>query len=259
MDKFRRMARLIKEDKRSFMVAIDHGTNAGVVPGLEDPGNSIAAVARGGADAIIANMGIAKFFCRELASMGWVARLDLPPTALGKGHDSRVAFQVEYAVKAGAEAVIINGGQGPGVEEISLPAISEAVMRADEFGIPVIGEMVPGGFDADPSYRTVENVAMGVRIAGELGVDLIKTPYMEGFDKVVQASYCPVLVLGGVKTNDPLKFFQSIKDAMDQGAAGVAIGRNVWGADNPEIMAKAMTAIIHNQAKPEEALAILNG
>jgi DhnA family fructose-bisphosphate aldolase class Ia len=259
MDKFRRMSRIMREDGRSFIVAMDHGTNAGAVVGLERPGEALASVAAGGADAIIANMGFAKRYSRELACVGWVARLDLPPTALGEGHESRVAYDVEYAVKLGADAVIINGGPGAGVEESSLPAISDAVMWADEYGIPVIGEIVPGGFDSDPSYKTVENLALGVRLASELGVDMIKTPYLEGFEKIAEASYCPVVVLGGAKTGDTEKFFDSIKDAMDCGAAGVAIGRNVWGAEKPELMASALNAIIHEGADGKRAAKIFGG
>jgi DhnA family fructose-bisphosphate aldolase class Ia len=163
---------------------------------------------------------------------------------------------VEYAVKLGADAVIINGGPGAGVEESSLPAISAAVMRADEYGLPVIGEIVPGGFDSDPSFRTVEHIALGVRLASELGVDIIKTPYLPGFERIAESSYCPVVVLGGVKTKDTVKFLESIKDAMDAGAAGVAIGRNVWGAERPERMAAALAAIIHDGADGERAAGI---
>jgi len=253
------MSRLMREDGRSFIVAMDHGTNAGAVAGLERAGEAVAAVAAGGADAIIANMGFAKRYAKELSHLGWVARLDLPPTALGGGHESRVAYDVEYAVKLGADAVIINGGPGVGVEESSLPAISDAVMWADEYGIPIIGEIVPGGFDSDPSYKTVENIALGVRLAGELGVDLIKTPYIEGFEKVAAASFCPVVVLGGAKTENTEKFFDSIKNAMDCGAAGVAIGRNVWGAEKPELMASALNAIIHDGADGKRAAGIFRG
>lgn len=258
MDKSRRMARIMQEDGHTFIVAMDHGTNAGAVAGLEEPSKAVQAVVKGGTDAIIANMGFAKRFSRELSRIGWVARLDLPPTALGSGHESRVAYDVEYAVRLGADAVIINGGPGVGVEESSLPAISEVVKRGDEFGLPVVGEIVPGGFDSDPSYRTVDNIALGVRLASELGVDLIKTPYMEGFDKIAAASFCPIVVLGGAKTKDTTKFFDSIKDAMDSGAVGVAIGRNVWGAEKPTLMAEALSAIIHSGADGKRAYEIFS-
>ncbi len=247
------------EDGHSFIVAMDHGTNAGAVAGLERPDEAVSAVLKGGADAIIANMGFAKRYAAQLARLGWIARLDLPPTALGSGHESRVAYDVEYAVKLGADAVIINGGPGVGVEESSLPAISDAVMWADEYGIPVIGEIVPGGFDSDPSYKTRENIALGVRLASELGVDLIKTPFIDGFEEVAAASFCPVVVLGGAKTKETEKFFDSIKGAMDGGAAGVAIGRNVWGAERPEAMAAALNAIIHEGADGKRAAEIYGG
>ena len=125
--------------------------------------------------------------------------------------------------------------------------------------MPVVGEVVPGGFDADAKYKTLDNLILGARIVSELGVDLIKIAYKQGFEKVVEGSFCPVLVLGGSKADNPEEFLMSIKDAINAGADGVAIGRNVWGADNPVNMTKALSAIIHGEVPVKEAVAILKG
>ena len=123
--------------------------------------------------------------------------------------------------------------------------------------MPVIGEMSPGGFDSDPEITTLENIKLGARIACELGCDMIKTIFKPGFRDVVEACSVPVVVLGGAKTNDDVAFLASIKEALDEGAAGVAIGRNVWGHSDPERMTKALNALIHKNATLEEATAIL--
>ena len=259
MDKTRRMNRIFRKDGKSLIVAMDHGTNAGAVKGLEQPGKVVEQLIEGGADAIIANMGFAKAFAAELSGAGLIARLDLPPTQLGSGHGSRIAFDMDYALKLGADGVIVNGAPGEGVEEETLPMIARVVAACDSAGMPVLGEMVPGGFDSDPSYRTLDNLVLSARIASELGVDFIKIGYKPGFEKVVAGCFCPVVVLGGAKSSDTREFLVSIKDAIDAGASGVAIGRNVWGAADPLGMTKALAAIIHHGADIDTAFAMIDG
>ncbi len=258
MDKIRRLRHIFKDDGRAFIVAMDHGTFSVPEKGLDKPAEVIKQVVDGGADAIITNLGFARKFARELAVVGLILRLDIPHTLLGKGHDSTLVFGIENALKVGADAVIVNSGPGKGVEEKTLPNMAAVVDECEGWGMPVVGEMVPGGFDSAPELRTLENVILGARIASELGVDFIKTLYKPGFEKVVEGSFVPVVVLGGVKTDDQAVFLSSIKDAIDQGAAGVAIGRNVWGAENPFNMSRALAAIIHDNAAVDKAVDILN-
>jgi fructose-bisphosphate aldolase / 2-amino-3,7-dideoxy-D-threo-hept-6-ulosonate synthase len=260
MGKTRRLNKILAKDGRSFVVAMDHGTFGGPVPGLEQPSRVIEQVVEGGANAILANPGFARKFAKEMAGTGFICRLDIPPTMAGPGvdHASRLVFDVDLALKLGADAVIVNGGPGEG-EKDSIAAIASVVKACEGTGMPVIGEVVPGGFDADPKYKTLENLILGARIVSELGVDLIKIAYMPGFEKVVEGAFCPLLVLGGSKSNDPAVFLASIKNAMTSGASGVAIGRNAWGADDPVNMTKALAAIIHGNVSIEEAVALLNG
>ena len=257
MDKTRRLNRIFRKDKKTLIIAIDHGTFNGAAPGLEDPGKVIEQMIEGGADAIIANIGVAMKYAAELSGTGLIARLDLPPTILGQGHDSRLAYNADLALHMGADAVIVNGGMGAGVEESTFRNIASIVSQCSQTGMPVVGEMVPGGFDADKSFRTLENIAMGARIACEMGVDFIKTPYMEGFSKVAAESFRPLVVLGGAKSDDTKGFLESIKQAINDGASGVAIGRNIWGAPDPLNMTKALCAIIHDNADTDSAMEYL--
>jgi DhnA family fructose-bisphosphate aldolase class Ia len=257
MGKIRRLKHIFRNDGKTLIVAMDHGSNAGPVAGIEDPRVAIQALVAGGADAIIANPGLAKTFEAELAGIGLIMRLDLPPTSIGSGHDSIVAYDVEFAVQLGADAVIVNGAPGAVIEKLTLPAVARVVQSCEAIGMPVLGEMVPGGFDADPSLKTVENLALSARIASELGVDFIKIAYKPGFEKVVKGCFCPVVVLGGSKSPDPKVFLASIKEAMDAGAKGIAVGRNIWGVENIYGMTRALSAIIHGNASVEEAFALL--
>ena len=257
MGKERRMNHIFGVDRKTLIVAMDHGTYNGASEGLEHPGKTIEQIIEGGADAALVNFGVARKFARELSSIGYIARLDLPPTYMGQGHESRLTFKAEYAMRMGADAVMVNVGQGIGVEEITYPHLAETISFCDSIGMPVCAEPVPGGFDAGKEFKTLDNIARGARIACEIGCDFIKTAYAPGFERVVNETFVPLVVLGGSKTNNEKEFLTSIKDAMDQGASGVAIGRNLWGIGNTINMTKALAAIVHRNVTVEEAYEIL--
>lgn len=257
MDKTRRLNRIFKKDKKTLIVAMDHGTFNGASPGLIRPGETINQLVEGGVDAILLNFGIARMFAEELSQTGYIARLDLPPTYMGQGHDSRMVYDIDYALYMGADAVMANVGQGVGVEEITYPQLAKTISYCDKVGMPVCSEPVPGGFDAGPDFKTLDNIARGARIACEIGCDFAKVGYAPGFERVVEETFVPLVVLGGSRTNDEKAFLSSIKDAMDSGASGVAIGRNVWGGGKTVSMTKALSAIVHKNVSLDEAYEIL--
>jgi DhnA family fructose-bisphosphate aldolase class Ia len=124
--------------------------------------------------------------------------------------------------------------------------------------MPVLTEMIPGGFDSGPEHRTQTNIALSVRVAAELGADFVKTPYTEGFEAVTCTCYVPVVILGGAKRGNERDMLADIKAAVEAGGSGVAIGRNIFQADDPAAMVAAVAAILHQDASVDEALAILN-
>ncbi len=260
MSTIRRMNRIFKKDGRALIVALDHGLLDGPCYGLEDPAETIAKIAAGGADAVLTSYGIARRFARELAPLGLILRGDGAATNLGKSSDgpsSSLFFHVEDGLRLGVDAFVVTALPGSAKEEATLENLASMVGMAHRWGVPVLGEMVPGGFDSGPEHRTQENIAMAARIGIELGADFIKTPYVAGFKAVTDACFRPVVILGGSKKGNEREMLQDIKAAVDAGGAGVAIGRNIFQADDPVAMTAAVAAILHQNASVEEAMALL--
>ena len=90
-----------------------------------------------------------------------------------------------------------------------------------------------------------------------MGADFIKTPYAPNFEQISKSTFIPVVILGGAKRGKEADMLKDIKAAVDAGANGVAIGRNIFQADDPVAMTRAISAIIHKDATVEEALLIL--
>ena len=255
--KIRRMGRIFKEDGRALIVAMDHCSFNGTNPGLECPGKTLEEIKEGGGDAVLVNFGVARKFERELSGLGYIARLDLPPTYMRKEHDSRLVFSAASALRLGADAVIINIGQGAGIEEKSFEGLAHTIEYCDTIGMPVCAETVPGGFDADSSFHALEHIAKGARIGNEIGCDFMKIRYVPGFEQIVKESFVPLVVLGGSRSENPKDFLQIVYDAVQSGASGIAAGRNVWGGGRTVQMVIALTAIIHKNANVDHAYDIL--
>jgi len=258
MGKVRRLERIFHSDGNTTIVAMDHPATSGPVEGLIKPADTIKKMIDGGADAILATIGTAKNFEKELARAGLIVRLDFPSSDIVSGvYDCELMIEVEEAVKAGADAVIITAGPGKDIERKTFKNISIVARECEKYGMPFIAEMYPGGFNAPPEMINISTLKLSARMAAEFGADMIKMPYRPGFEEVVEGCYLPIVVLGGAKTKSQDEFVASIWDAIRCGAKGVAIGRNIWGHSNPAGMLKALNSIVHDKSDVATALAFL--
>ena len=260
MTTMRRINRIFRPDGRALIVAMDHGLLDGPCKGLENPADTIAKIVTGGADAVLTSYGVARHFARDLASVGLILRADGGATSLGKSDGpSAVFFGVEEALRLGADAVAVTAFPGSPKEEATLERLAAMTGSAHAWGLAVLAEMVPGGFDSAPEHRTQETIALSARVGAELGADLIKTPYVSGFEVVTSTCYVPVVILGGAKRGSERDMLADVKAAVAAGGAGVAIGRNIFQADDPEAMTAAVVSILHHGASIDEAMVILEG
>ena len=256
----RRLNRIFAEDGRAVIVALDHGLIDGPCAGFERPGDTISAVVAGGADAILTSYGIAEAFASELSRVGLIVRSDGASTNLGSPSTGSVGqfFGAEAALRLGADALVVTALPGSDKEDETLENLAHTAAEAHKWGLPVLGEMVPGGFNSVAELRTTEAIALAARLGAELGADFIKAPYCENYGEVTSSTFAPVVILGGAKDGEE-SMLTTIRQALDEGARGVAIGRNVFQCDDPTAMTRAIVAIAHEEASVADALAVLRG
>ncbi len=254
----RRLNRIFRPDDRTLIVAFDHAMIDGPVKGMENPAYTLAQLVEGGADAILASYGLATRFAKEMARLGLILRLDGGGTTLSSMDGPGAQFYtVADALRLGADAVAVSAFPGASNEEASLEMLARVVSEAHAWGLPVMAEMVPGGFDSGPEFRTAESVALSARVAAELGADWVKIPYAEGFGKVTFGCYIPAVILGGAKKGSEREMLETIKASIQGGGVGVAVGRNIFQADNPALMTAAVASIIHRNASVDEVMDVL--
>ena len=240
----RRFHRLFGADGRSVVIAMDHSITDGALAGFENPEKVLEQVIAGGADAILTSIGIARHFSKQFKDIGLLIRCDGATSPLLE-HPRELIIGVDDVLSTGADAaaaMYIPGSVNGHNSTIYFPRLAT---EAHRWNIPVMAEALPYGFEVHPDARSVDAVADTCRMAAENGADIVKTFYTgesERFRKIIRSCYVPVLVLGGPKTHSDREFLASIRDALDAGAAGVVIGRNVWQAASPTAMTQALVA-----------------
>jgi class I fructose-bisphosphate aldolase len=217
-------------------------------------------VVAGGADAVLITPGLLKQFPRRLRSVGVILRVDGGSSQLRREPaEYRLLYSVEDALRLGADAVACMGFPGTPVESQTLANLATLAAPCQSWNVPLMAEMLPGGF-ANVEMHTTENIRLAARIGVELGADFIKTEFVgsvDDFKSVTESCYRPVLVLGGAKAKDERAFFTMIRTALDAGAAGVVVGRNVWSHPQPQAVVAALRGMIHQGASVDEALLVV--
>jgi len=166
---------------------------------------------------------------------------------------------VEKAVKIGADAVSVHVNVGSDMEPEMLETLGITSEICDEWGMPLIAMMYPRGEKIQDEHD-VEVVKLAARAGAELGADIIKTNYTgdpDTFSEVVNGCSVPVVIAGGPKVETNEQLLMMVKNAVNVGGAGVAIGRNIFQAESPRKTTRAISEIVHNNMDVEEALKII--
>ena len=264
-----RMGRLFNpESRRMVLVTVDHGICIKPMKEINDPVEVVRKVVEGGADAVLLTPGIARLAYREIVGSGTSLMLRIDGTATSIGPDltnDDLVCSVERGLRMGADAVATFGVIGIPREAQLSRKIGTTADACDRWGMPMLTEMIPPDilshqfedrakrkWPSDP-----EVVKYSARVAAELGADILKGYYTgdpKTFREVLE--YCPVpyVVLSGPASGDPEVFLKFVRQAMECGASGVSVGRNVWTYKDPAAMTRALCRIVHEEASVEEAM-----
>jgi class I fructose-bisphosphate aldolase len=243
----RRTARIFANDGKSVVLAFDHGMGGARHAGMKNPGQTLRDCISAGSDAVLITPGLARQFGEDLTSVGVVINLDI-----ASGNDA----------EAVREAMLLGVEMGkfifyPGSEAVpdSQARTRHMIVTAHDQGLPVMVEPIPVSFEARHAH-TPENIGSGAKIACEIGADVVKMQYSgdpESFAEIMEAVYRPVVILGGPNRGNLRGVLEDIRNAMDAGARGTTIGRNIWEAEAPERVIAALAALVHEDATVDQA------
>jgi putative autoinducer-2 (AI-2) aldolase len=249
-----RLARVFRPDTRrpgsmrTVMLAIDHGYFQGPTTGLERVDLSILPLLPW-ADALMTTRGMVRSTVPPASRVPIVLRASGGPSVLRELSDERVAVGMEDAARINAAAVAVQVFVGGEFETQSVRNMTRLVDAGQRYGIPVLAVTAVG----KELTRDARYLRLATRICAELGAHVVKTYYCEpDFDTVAAACPVPLVMAGGKKLPERDALTMAYR-AIENGAAGVDMGRNIFQSDTPQAMIRAVGAVVHESAKPEDA------
>ncbi|MBP1986828.1 2-amino-3,7-dideoxy-D-threo-hept-6-ulosonate synthase [Halolamina salifodinae] len=247
----------IGTDGKMLNVPMDHGITIGATDGLKDIESTIDQVTAAGADSVLTQKGLADRVHPNKNGAGYVIHLNASTTLGPDSNDKRLTGTVKEAVQRGADAVSLHLNVGSDYEPKQIEDLAGVVQSAAELGVPVLAMTYARGPGIDE--ENPDQLAHAARLGEELGADIIKTGYSgdpESFEQVVDATARPVIAAGGSPRPDR-EMLTQVRGVMDAGAVGVSMGRSVFQHEDPGAMTAAVSAIVHEDASLEEAVAEL--
>lgn len=244
-----RLARIFRpETGRTVMLAFDHGYFQGPATGLERIDVTILPIA-GEADALMLTRGILRSTVPSSYQNGIVVRASGGPSILKELSNERLALDMEDAARMGAHAVAVQVFVGGEFETQSVENMTRLVDAGYRTGIPVLGVTAVG----NELTRDARYLGLATRICAELGAQFVKTYYVEqGFEQVTAGCPVPVVMAGGKKLPEFDALTMAYR-AIQEGAAGVDMGRNIFQSASPSAMIQAVRKVVHEDATPGEA------
>lgn len=244
-----RLARVFRPDtRRTVMLAIDHGYFQGPTTGLERVDLTILPLLPY-ADALMTTRGMVRSTVPPASRTPIVLRASGGPSILRELSDERIAVGMEDAARINAAAVAVQVFVGGEFETQSVRNMTRLVDAGQRYGIPVLAVTAVG----HELTRDARYLRLATRMCAELGAHFVKTYYCEpGFETVTAACPVPLVMAGGKKLPERDALTMAYR-AIENGAAGVDMGRNIFQSDTPRAMIRAVGAVVHESLKPEDA------
>ena len=248
-----RMSRIFNKDSgNTVMLAFDHGYIMGPTSGLERIDLTIVPLMEY-ADCLMCTRGVLRSCVPPEVNKPISLRTSAGTTVLTELNKECI-IDIEEAIRLNASAMAVMVSIGGKYEAGTVRNLVKTADYGARYGIPTLGVTAVG----KELVRDSRYLSMAARVCAENGATFVKTYFCDkGFEKVCAACPVPIVIAGGKKLpeNEALELAYQ---AIQQGAAGVDMGRNVFQADDPVAMIQAVRAVVHKNEKPEQALQLYN-
>lgn len=233
---------------KTVMLAFDHGYIMGPTSGLERIDLSIVPLIEH-VDVLMCTRGVLRSCIPPESTKPVSLRVSAGASILKDLSHELIGVDIEDAVRLDAAAMAVQVYIGGEHEHETLGNLVKVIDAGNRYGIPTLGVTAVGREMA----RDARYLGLATRLIAELGAHFIKTYYCEpGFEDVTAGCPVPIVIAGGKKLPE-LETLAMCRKAIDQGAAGVDMGRNIFQSEAPVAMAKAVGAVVHQGLPPADA------
>ena len=250
-----RLSQIIKPDGKCFFLPIDHGYFQGPTSCLEKPEETIKPLMQY-SDALFVTRGVLRSAIDPAKTKPVILRVSGGTSMVGDGLENEIlTTSIEEILRLNVAAVGLSVFIGTKYEKQTLKNLTDLVNMCENYGIPVMAVTAVG---RELEKRDARYLALACRIAAELGARVVKTYWCEDFDKVTRGCPVPIVMAGGPRCETELEVFNFVHDGLQKGAIGINLGRNVWQHKYPVAMMRALHAVVHQKATPEDANELFN-
>ena len=249
-----RLARIFNpKSGRTVMLAIDHGYFQGPTTGLERIDINILPLVPY-ADTLMLTRGILRSIVPPSTPKSIVLRVSGGTSILKELSNEQIAVDIEESIRLNVCAMAVQVFIGGEFEKESIINMTKMVDIGTRYGIPTLAVTAVGKEMA----RDARYFRLATRICAELGAHYVKTYYIdEGFETVTASCPVPIVMAGGKKIPE-LDALTMAYNAVQQGASGVDMGRNIFQSESPAAMIQAVGAVVHDNETPEKAFDFYN-
>ncbi len=245
-----RLARMFDADSgNTVMLAFDHGYIMGPTAGLERIDLVIPPLIPY-VNVLMGTRGIFRSCISPAAQVGRCLRVTYDSTVLydDMSNGGGFASDMENALRMGADCVAVQTFIGAPGESRSLELLARTADAGTRYGVPTLGVVAVG----KEMERTEKFFLLATRVLAENGANIVKSYYCEGFERVAAACPVPIVIAGGKKLPE-LDALEMAYRAIQEGAHGVDMGRNIFQSDCPAGMAQAIGAVVHRGDTAQQA------
>jgi putative autoinducer-2 (AI-2) aldolase len=245
-----RLARIINpKTGHTLMLAVDHGYFMGPTTGLEKLDETVNPLIPY-ADALMPTRGALRNYIDPNTDIPIVLRVSGGTSIIGKEllHEGIITSAKE-AIRLNASGMAFSIMVGSDFERDTLLGLAEVVDAGEEYGIPVLAVTAVG---KEIGQKDSRYIGLCCRLAAEFGAHFVKTYYCEDFERVAESCPVPIVIAGGKKMPER-DALEMAYNALQAGACGVDMGRNIFQSEDPVAMIQAVRAVVHENATPDEA------
>ncbi len=245
MDNKRLRLRRLYRNGKIICVPLDHGVSIGGIGKLYNFTDTVEKIVNNGATSIVIHKGMTRYLPDELKNIGLIIHLSASTHSICEVNKVLVTSVFE-AIQVGADAVSVHVNLGNNYEKQMLKDLASVSCECNNYQIPLLVMLYIR--DDNNDISTPESIKHGIRIAAELGADIVKISFrwndVSILDTIIKDSPIPVIIAGGELVEDDDEFIEKTKEIMTSKVTGISYGRNVFLSNNIEEMMKKLTSTV---------------
>ncbi|CUI08366.1 2-amino-3,7-dideoxy-D-threo-hept-6-ulosonate synthase [Janthinobacterium sp. CG23_2] len=256
--KFRVRRILFPDSQRGLIVPVDHGLTLGPIHGMQVTDDLKGWVFNNSISAVLGHKGmIERLIARNMLhpSTGAIVHLNGMANIAPESDTKIMVSNIHTALQLGADAVSIQVNFTTSNFEHNIAMLGAVTDAAHAAGLPLL-TMLYDKVNAPSVEEKVRRLNHLLRVVAEMGCDAVKLALPDSIGDVSEliarhSRDIRIFFAGGEKTSEEV-LFKVTRSAIDHGASGLCIGRNVFQHPQPRAFLRRLAECVKEETEHTE-------